>query len=97
MDDRFSEEHHGIRRSDGGWALVRSWETSEEDPEEILQTDYHILPVGDCGRHWTRIGCPCSPRVERILQDGLVYVHRALDDRVEVPDPLINSLSDLLP
>lgn len=100
MTDRFHEEDHGIRRVDQGWALVR--DKPVIPGVSILidlppQEDYHILPIGDCGRHWMLIGCRCSPRVIRILDQGLVYLHQAHDEREISPDPLINALTDLLP
>ena len=94
MGDRFHEEEHGLRRVDRGWCLIRSYDIPDVDPETV---DYHILPIGDCGRHWMLIGCGCNPSVIQVQDQGLVYLHKAHDERVDSPDPLINALSDLLP
>lgn len=100
MSERFHEEEYGISRSDQGWALIKYKPIHPQvsilvdlDP----QTDYHLVPVGDSGRHNLAMGCKCCPELIRSLSDGLVFRHYPFDNREQSPAPLINSLDHLLP
>ena len=75
---RFHEEEHGLNRASRGWVLLR---VEDEDQGEVVQVDYHILPVGDEGRHHLEMGCSCSPELMMWTADHLVYLHRPYDER----------------